>query len=361
MGAPVKLFADRTHYRPRERAQLSDLLRPYWKEGPFSDEQRRQMYGLSEQDFQISPSLEDADMAVLPMSWNYYMAQGAVGRAKKFVELARRAGVPVLSYVTGDEGVRMPDGFEDVFVLRASGLRSRKTPRQMALPVFLKDPLEHYPGLEGYGRPPRANNSPIVGFCGQASLNPFKPVLDLARTVLRNAGSKLRLRAQEPQPFYPSALLRSKALRVLARSPRVETRFILRSRYRAGANGSEARETTSKEFYTNITESDYILCVRGGGNFSKRLYETLAMGRIPILVDTDCCLPLDSAISWDKHIVRVPLQSLATLPGRVAEHFEGLDDLGLRELKMRCRALWRDFLSFGGYHIRMVRLILKRV
>ena len=35
------------------------------------------------------------------------------------------------------------------------------------------------------------------------------------------------------------------------------------------------RNESTLEYYNNIRESDYVLCLRGGGNYSRRLYETL--------------------------------------------------------------------------------------
>lgn len=406
------LYSDRSHYARRYRVELSDILRPYWKDAPFSDEQRRQMYGLSAEDFQMVDKVSGADLAVLPMTWNHYLHRGLLSQASRFIEHARQCGRPVLSYVSGDEGVAVPPEFDDVWVVRPSGFRSRRRKRQLAQPVFFEDPLKKYPelaDLELSGqrsvvsspaaapqpstfnpqpRQPSRQSSvvsrpsapqlsgfiphpsqlsgpwscgpvvPSIGFCGQASLNPSKLVIDLIRGAYRNTAYHLGLKLEEPQPLYPPALLRGRALRLLANSPLVETRFVLRPRYRAGATGTAARERTTREFYENIAETDYTLCVRGGGNFSKRFYETLAMGRIPLLVDTDCLLPFEPELDWSQYIVRVPQEQLPSLPQAVAAHFTIPGQTGLQELKRACRRLWEEDLSFGGFHRYLVRRIL---
>ena len=43
--------------------------------------------------------------------------------------------------------------------------------------------------------------------------------------------------------------------------------------------------------------------MRGAGNFSYRFYEALSFGRIPILIDTDTLLPLQTKIEWSEHII----------------------------------------------------------
>ena len=74
--------------------------------------------------------------------------------------------------------------------------------------------------------------------------------------------------------------------------PALTTNYILRSKYRAGVSREKDPFHPSRlEFVNNILGSDYTVCMRGGGNFSVRFYETLSLGRIPVFIDTDCLLP----------------------------------------------------------------------
>ncbi len=344
--------------------QLSDILRPYWKEAEFSELERLQMYGLSREDFVVTARLADADVAVLPMTWNHYVTRGETRAAASFIEMARQAGRPVLSYVVGDEGVTVPPEFDDCWIVRAGGERRRRRKRQVAQPVFFDDPLSRYARLQDAAesvaadRSARTDERPAVGFCGQASISQVKVVTDVIRVLGRNAAYWLGMRHEEPQPLYPPALLRSRALQILRESARVRTEFIIRARYRAGATGAASIEKTTREFFENILGTDYTLCVRGGGNFSKRLFETMAMGRVPLLVDTDCLLPFESQVSWADVVVRVPAQALRTLPEKVIEHFARHRETGLAEVRQKCRRFWEETLSFRGFHKQLARIIL---
>jgi hypothetical protein len=140
-----RLFSDRAHYQRGQRMELADILRPYWKDAPFREEQRKEMYGVSSDDFCVVDKLEQAGIAVLPMTWNYYLKRREVAKALAFIQAARQAGRPVLSYVGGDEGVAVPPECDDVYVVRASGFRSRRRKRQIAQPVFFDDPAKTYP------------------------------------------------------------------------------------------------------------------------------------------------------------------------------------------------------------------------
>jgi hypothetical protein len=72
-------------------------------------------------------------------------------------------------------------------------------------------------------------------------------------------------------PHNDGIYLRKLAMSYLNASPRVGTCFIVRDAYFGGnpAVKSQVRE----EYIHNILDSDYVLCVRGGGNFSFRFFD----------------------------------------------------------------------------------------
>lgn len=339
------------------RGEMAEILKPFWKTTPVPLEQWESMYGIRSGEYEVVEDISLAQVAVLPLCWNHYLQNRRVDEARRFIGVARGAGLPVLTYVMGDEGVRVPDGFDDVWVVRASGVGRDRRARQIAQPVFFSDPLIEL-GLgetalleARSGKEPRSRNTvPSVGFCGQASVRKGKVVLDLARTQIRNWSHGLGLRIEEPQPLYSTALLRARALEFLQKSSRLRCNFILRERYRAGAKSEEDRRKTTREFFDNMLSSDYVLCVRGGGNFSKRFYETLAMGAVPLLVDTDCVLPLDDSIAWDDHIVRVPMSRLDSLEERLLAFHSSPAQMDRRQVALRSRRLWTEHLTFGGFH-----------
>jgi len=80
---------------------------------------------------------------------------------------------------------------------------------------------------------------------------------------------------------------RKKYLSLLLRSD-IKTNFILRKGF--WAPGID-KQTARKEYFENMENNLFVFCYRGCGNFSYRFYETLMMGRIPILINTDCVFP----------------------------------------------------------------------
>jgi len=149
--------------------------------------------------------------------------------------------------------------------------------------------------------------------------------------------------------------IRTKALQVLAKSRRIDTNFVIRDTFMGGAllPSGEARlskfQQIRREYVQNLVDSDYVLCARGGGNYSYRLYEALCCGRIPVFVDTDCVLPYHSEIDWKQYCVWVDEREVDRIAERVAEFHEALSEDQFVELQRRCRWLWESYLSPEGF------------
>jgi hypothetical protein len=104
-----------------------------------------------------------------------------------------------------------------------------------------------------------------------------------------------------------------------------------------------------------MMDSDYVLCSRGFGNYSYRLYESLACGRIPVFVDTDCVLPYDFVIDWKRYCVWVDQSDLDSIPDRVAEFHDDLSPQQFEDLQLECRRLWEKWLAPEGFFAQFAR------
>lgn len=346
--APLKLYTPADHYEQAERGQLIDLLKPFWGKGPdFDDAQRVAMYGLSEQEVTFVSKPGACDWAVLPMSWNYYRQYRKMDAAHDLVQIAAAAGKRVLSWISGDFGVRIPH-YDNLIVLRLSGYRSKLPAYHQGMPAFISDPLEHF-----YHRSDIVvrewQERPVIGFCGQAQGNALKYAWDTARTAWWNTLFYIGVSPDEPQDLYPSTLRRARVLDRIGQDSRLQANFIRRKQYRAGAQSPEARARTTQEFYDNMMASDYIVCVRGGGNFSVRLYETLATGRIPVFVNTDCLLPLPDQINWKEHVVWVEESQINSIGDIILDFHHKLTPASFRSLQTKNRKFWKEQMRIGMF------------
>ena len=73
-----------------------------------------------------------------------------------------------------------------------------------------------------------------------------------------------------------------------------------------------------KDFAESIRRSKFILCPRGNGVGSIRLFETLKAGRVPVIISNGYVLP--SGIEWDKCAIRVRENNLHAIESIVDSH-----------------------------------------
>jgi Exostosin family len=316
------------------------MLYPFWGKNPEDpadpNSGRFDRYAESGAALFVLAPIESADLAVFPTEWSEVVAQAA-GR---YVEGAAAVDKPTAVFVGGDEHQAVPH--EGALVFQTSLVRSRRRPNEFAQPAWSEDFVTAHLG----GRLPIRSRGarPVVGFCGLAP---------------PSRGMLTRFRAH---PAHTS--VRARALRLLREHEGVETNFVERERFLGGAIARGRLDLTSmrrvrNEYVANMVESDYILCSRGAGNFSYRLYETLSCGRIPVFVDTDCVLPYDFVAPWREHCVWVDESELEFIGDRVAGFHEGLAEGEFEELQRACRRFWEEYIApegfFGHFHEHLVR------
>lgn len=281
-------------------------------------------------------SIDDADFVATPKVWSAYAVSRNLTEPLALAEEARHARKPFLIWHTGDLNPIVPSPDWLVFVNAVD--RSARRPNWFVAPRFIEDPLDVYGG--GATAREGKSSAPRVGFCGYASSSSVK----LAYSVLQNLEFRVMYQAgrriYEPPPLIPATLLRAKVLRALELDAGIDTDFIVRTRYKTGS---------TEEFYRNVLETDYTVCMRGYGNWSVRLYETLACGRIPVFIDTDCGLPFDDTVDWRHYSVWVPGSDASNAGDYVRAFHDSMSPADFRARQRECRILWETRLSLSGF------------
>jgi hypothetical protein len=186
---------------------------------------------------------------------------------------------------------------------------------------------------------------------------PPRPLGARARLRARLARSRWAGRAGIGRPDR-EGYIRAEALDALDAHAEVDTNVVLRSTFWAGAayvHDQDARRQARLEYVRNMVESDYVLCVRGAGNFSYRLYETLSCGRIPVFIDTDCVLPFDFVVDWRDYCVWVDESEIDSIAEVVSAFHERLGEAEFTERQRRCRRFWEEYLSPFGFFANLHR------
>lgn len=352
----VRVHADLRHVPLASRWYLCDIVKALTSER--DTEARREVYGAFVDDYVLVGRPENADVHVLALKWNWYVeGSGApVPEALGMAADARKDGVPFLVFAEGDLRTRFPDPSAHIF--QASLHRSDRRPREHAMPPRFEDYRERYRG--GAEELRTWSPRPVVGFCGQAGGSAFRSAVRRLRLMReRQRHARLGSATLSEPPRLEHTKLRTRALQTLDRSPFVETDFRLLPRYRAGIGDlppEDPRVIEARErFIGNVLGTDYTLCVRGRGNWSKRFYETLCLGRIPALVDTDGVLPFEDEIPWSDLCVVVDVGDLDALPSRIAERHQALGPEGFADAQRACRTVWEDSVSLSGFYRTLAR------
>lgn len=241
---------------------------------------------------------KDADFAIFPLDIRYVFETKQEAVLYEFIKNAKEFKIPVCVYSAGDFGMTLP---QDIVTFRMGGFKSNLNKNTFILPSFLNDPIADF--FENNWKASPKSTMPTVGFVGHASGTISKYLKEYLIYLRHSMRRKFGYEFSDKQSFFPSGIKRYKILKKLEKNKKIATDFIFRKKYRAGATTQKQREVSTFEFFENINRNLYTFCLRGSGNFSVRFYETLLMGRIPVLVNTDCRLPLEEIIDWKNHCV----------------------------------------------------------
>ncbi|WP_439488460.1 hypothetical protein [Algoriphagus sp.] len=293
--------------------------------------------------FQLCSTPEEADWIFIPYLLSSLIDERGKTIIKSHAAVARNYGKPLT--IVSDSDLVYDPGVRDIVILSPGPYASLGN--QLALPAILKeDPIEKFHNGEWF--PITEFSSISMGFCGQATQHLLKTAKDTLNLI------KLRVQIKRKQspylyiPFFLAAYERAKLLGFLQKKSLFKTDFIFRKKYKAGANTAVDKLQVEKEFFENIAKNLFTVCLRGFGNYSVRFYQTLAMGRIPILIDTDNMLPFENTIDYNYLIVRVPFSDRYNIDNYISAFLESKSPEDLIRIQESCRDLWLRSLTLEG-------------
>jgi hypothetical protein len=284
--------------------------------------------------------IEKARAVVLPNNFKV-MTSEAGEYIKQYLTQAEEFHLPLYCFSLGDFTDKIH--FDPrIHVFRYSVYRSTISPQDIVMPPAIED---H--GQQGIAIR-KKEAKPTISFCGMAALPTERRwVTYFFKTLFYKIASLV-------QPSLEARILgiywRRKAIRACAHSSLVTTNFIIRNFFSADLRTIERDPVLArKEYIENIINSDFVLAPKGDGNFSFRFFEALSLGRIPVLIDTDCVLPLEDVIDYSKIIVRVPMNRVADLPRYIREFYDRLSDEEWASRQQRARQVFEDYLRQDSY------------
>jgi hypothetical protein len=263
---------------------------------------------------------EDAEVAVLPVPWEKVSEQ-------EVRDIVDKIKLKLLIFSTGDDPSSIT--IDNTIVFRCSYHKPWCADwPAFGFPAFGGDLLTTYTDwLNTHGLvsgPLEKTPKPKIGFCG-----------------------------------YCSPPIRDHTLHCLSEYDEISTNFIRHNKFWAGVlTGTKSQRLEAKKsFVQNIVSNHYTICVRGNGNFTYRLGETLSCGRIPIFVNTDCLLPVDTIVDWKKYCVWVDEDQIENIGEIVVEHYNSYDQKEFLDLQKRCRKFWKEYISPEGFYSHLGEII----
>jgi Exostosin family len=124
-----------------------------------------------------------------------------------------------------------------------------------------------------------------------------------------------------------------------------------RARVAAGAGPEPAAGEYEERFARSIHGAKFVLCPRGGGVSSFRLFETMMLGRVPVVVSDQLVLP--DGPDWESCSLRVAESEVDSIPALLAAREREAAAMG-----EAARAVWLDWFSPEvGFHRTVERCL----
>lgn len=289
---------------------------------------------------------EEADFLLLPH--DYFVARKVPEYVATCQEYAKKTGKKTIIFAHGDGAENVP--FSNSIIVRTSLYRDRARGNEIIMPPYTEDLKKKY---KVQLSPRDLDTKPVVSFCGWAEYkNPARRLKMLLAGVIN-----ILLEAVTGNSFPARTRglwWRKKAMSILKNKPSIETKFIIRSFYSAHRHTARvSKEILREEYVLSIINSDFVLAPRGDGNYSVRFYEALALGRLPILIDTESVLPLEGLIPYERVVVRVPYAAISRMPDFILNFWRSLSPEEYRARQREARVIFEKFLRMDGFLARL--------
>jgi hypothetical protein len=264
----------------------------------------------------FSDNIENSDYVILPYLSIMQSPYKFFSLYCDELELAWTHGKKVLYFYGGDDNIKFNVPYHRGYVFRNSGFFSEKFDNVFSIPTFSQD----------YFDKTYLKKNLSLSFCGYPK----------SSSEGISIGSK----------YFG---IREDILNQLSDLDYVD--FIIRTswnNWESIEEKSSTIETSINDYIQNLKNNLYCLCVRGGGNYSFRLGETFMMGRIPVLINTDCILPFYDIIDYKRNTVYVDeknSKNFTDIDSVIRKFHESHSEEELIQIQKENRKIWEKYFN----------------
>jgi hypothetical protein len=240
-------------------------------------------------------NVDECDVILYPFKLN--------SSIKKYIDIAVLKNKKLLCFYNDDN--HKPTCLPvNVDVYRTSIYSSLRKPNEYSMPAWSQD-FNDIVGINYRYR----NNKPVVGFCGAIT-----------------------------------DIIRQTAINTLNQNNNIETNIIIRDSFWGGKiHDSQIRF----EYIQHMQNVDFVLCCRGAGNFSYRLYECLSLGKIPVIVNTDIELPCNDVVDWSS--VGIIVNDINEINTAINDYWQNISSDEYIERQHMNRKIYEEYISPAGF------------
>ncbi len=113
--------------------------------------------------------------------------------------------------------------------------------------------------------------------------------------------------------------------------------FIIRKSF--WATNEMSKDEARIDYLKNMTDNCFIICMRGAGNFSYRLYETMMMGRIPIIINSDQVFPFEKFIDYNNTSIMIDISNIDNMENIIFKWIENKTEQDILDIQKKNREL----------------------
>ena len=313
--------------------------------------------------FGISTQIDEADIALFPFDLSDVLGRldPSPDALTEVIDSNRKRGLRTACVMWHDYSQPLTIGQPQAIILRSSMVRGLNYTEEFPIPINFTSI-----DLSLYSEPDCVYSSrPRIGFMGSvpqiatpAQLQ--RPEYDTKNAFLGYEKSETLINPIVRTPINIGTVIRNRGLTTLRKSDIVDSDLVTRDAY-FGFYSVDERAKMRLEYVDHMMRNDYIFCPRGAGNYSTRLFETVAAGRIPILIDTDLVMPFADVIPWQEIAVWVPISEMDRLDEHVLAFHARLGEGGFRALQTRLRNIFTMYLSRDGVDRYLESFLLERL